>query len=97
MEFTELVTTARLAGFEVLDGNGLPVTEEALVALEDENIGAEQVRLEFHEAITQERHAIVADVHVRDQIYHLAGDPRGVEELKLSVGGSARPQEEPWD
>jgi len=95
MDFGELLSAAGAAGFEVVDANGLPVVEEMEEYIDDTS--AQPIHIVFREDVRESERAIVADIHVGEEIYHLVGDPHNVEEFRTTIGGIARPEGAPWD
>ncbi len=97
MQFAELMDTVRTAGYDIVDGDGLPVNEEMLATLEEENLEAKQVDIIKKSPPQDVERAIVADVHVSDQVFHIVGNPRHVDELATYLSGISRPQSPPME
>ncbi|MBD3334134.1 MAG: hypothetical protein GF355_01305 [Candidatus Eisenbacteria bacterium] len=87
MELIELIRTARSLGFDVTDGNGLPVNEQVLKWLETEHFSfaIAPAYLRFRKPPKGRDHGIVAEVLVRDQIYHILGPIADVEQLRVRL------------
>jgi len=88
MTFGELVETARNYGFELYDSRELPVDRELQAMLEDENLTAEPVRVEFRRAPGERKRGVVAVLGVRDQTFQLFGEWSRLWELERLVTGT---------
>jgi hypothetical protein len=96
MTFGAIMDTARSSGFDVYDARQLPVDPELSPALEDENLLAETVQMSFRTAPEGRERGIVADLRVRDQVFHLWGEWSRVRELQQIIGGAAaKPRSSP--
>ena len=82
LTFDELVASAGSEGYDVIDHGGLVVDGAMGQAVEEENLAAAPVRVRFRDTVDDAARAVVADISVSDQTYHLVGDPRRVEALK---------------
>lgn len=91
LQFSELIATARLAGFELFDARGLPVDEEHQAYLEDENLAAEPAQITFLSPSGPETRGEVAVVTVRQQQFILRGEWRRVGQLQHLLGGARAP------
>ncbi len=90
LRFEELLETIHAEGFDLLDGSDLPVDVDLESALEDDNLVGETVEVNFRRVGSDAEDAIVADVHVRDEIYHVVGRARDVGVLENRIRGIAR-------
>ncbi len=96
MTFGAIMDTARSSGFDVYDARQLPVDPELSPYLEDENLLAETVQISFLPAPDERERGIVADLRVRDQVFHLWGEWSRVRELQQIIGGAAaKPRSSP--
>ena len=96
MTFGAIMDTARSSGFDVYDARELPLDPELNPALEDENLLAETVQMSFRTAPEGRERGIVADLRVRDQVFHLWGEWSRVRELQQIIGGAAaKPRSSP--
>ena len=90
LRFGELLETVHSEGFDLLDGSDIPVDVELESALEDDNLVDEAVEVTFRRVGSDAEDVIVADVHVRDEIYHVVGRARDVGVLENRIRGIAR-------
>lgn len=98
MELIELLSTVRTVGFDVVDADSLPVNEEMLDSLEDNELASAEVRLVFRSPPAKDtERTIVADIHAADQIFHLVGDPRETNVLRTHLRGATRQRTAPWE
>jgi hypothetical protein len=89
LTFSEVVDTARRAGFELTDARGLPVRAELQPAIEDGNLMAETVWVELQPAPGDRSTGVVANLMVRGQIFYLHGQFSRVGELEHLLGGAS--------
>ncbi len=82
LTFDELVASAGSEGYDVVDHGGLVVDLAMGQEVEEENLAAAPARVTFRESVEDAARAVVADISVVDQTYHLVGDPRRLEALK---------------
>ncbi len=82
LTFDELVASAAIEGYDVIDHGGLVVDGAMGQEVEEENLASASVRVTFRDTVDDAARAVVADISVSDQTYHLVGDPRRVEALK---------------
>lgn len=96
LRFAELVATAQNAGFEVLDGRGLPLTAPMYQSLEDDNLMEEPAHVTFHEPEMAGERGAVADVQVGQQVFQIHGDWSRAGELRLALTGEADSRRDIW-
>ena len=90
LTFDELLDTIHAEGYDLLDGNDIPVDVDLESALEDDNLVGEAVEVNFRRVGSDAEDVIVADVHVRDEVYHVVGRARDVGVLQNRIRGIAR-------
>lgn len=89
LQFSELLASAEQAGFEIVDGGGLPVNEPLLRGLEEDNLMAAHARVSLRSVSRDRERAVIADVAVGEQSYRVVGSPRHREELENLLRGVA--------
>jgi len=96
MTFGEVVESARRAGFELSDARGLRLGSELGPMIEDDNLMAEDVRIELRSAPGDRSTGVVANLSVRDEMFYLHGRYSRVGELEqLLTGAVASPESAP--
>lgn len=86
MIFREFIEIVMASGYDIADPDGVPLGTELLDRLEDDNVLEDEVELIVRNPLPEGERAIVADVHVADQVYQLVGNPRSLEELHYLLG-----------
>ena len=95
LTFGELLAAVEQAGYEVVDARGRAVNEQLLPALEEENLRSAPARVSLREPPSASDETVVADVTAGTQVFHVAGDARGANELARLLRDTAKVGGEP--
>ncbi|MBD3336239.1 MAG: hypothetical protein GF355_12050 [Candidatus Eisenbacteria bacterium] len=85
MKLVEVIRAALAAGYDVTDGDGLPVHRENLDWLEARNIQVSPRGVRFTNPPRGLRSAIVAEICVRREIYHVLGPVKNIAKLQADI------------